>query len=92
LKTLTLVTKRLYFGVDALRLRDAAERVLLRVQGLPPERVGEVVWKALSSRYPRVRYAVVPGGVLRGSVPSFVPRRLIDRVIAHLFGLSPRRR
>jgi hypothetical protein len=35
---MTLVTKRLYFGVDALRLRDAAERVLLRVQGLPPER------------------------------------------------------
>lgn len=38
MKTMTLVTRRLYFGVDALRLRDAAERVLLRVQGLPPER------------------------------------------------------
>jgi hypothetical protein len=38
LKTLTLVTRRLYFGVDARRLRDSAERVLLRVQGLPPER------------------------------------------------------
>jgi len=37
-KSFTLVTKRLYFGVDALRLRDATERVLLRVQGLPPER------------------------------------------------------
>lgn len=38
MKTLTLVTRRLYFGVDARRLRDSAERVLLRVQGLPPER------------------------------------------------------
>ena len=38
MKSFTLVTKRLYFGVDALRLRDATERVLLRVQGLPPER------------------------------------------------------
>jgi len=37
-KAMTLYSKRLYFGVDALRLRDAAERVLLRVQGLPPER------------------------------------------------------
>jgi hypothetical protein len=37
-KSFTLVTKRLYFGVDALRLRDATERVLLRVQGLPAER------------------------------------------------------
>ena len=38
MKSLTLVTRRLYFGVDARRLRDSAERVLLRVQGLPPER------------------------------------------------------
>jgi hypothetical protein len=35
---MTLYNKRVYFGVDALRLRDAAERVLLRVQGLAPER------------------------------------------------------
>lgn len=38
MKSLTLVTRRVYFGVDARRLRDSAERVLLRVQGLPPER------------------------------------------------------
>jgi hypothetical protein len=34
----TLITERLYFGVDALRLRTAAGRVLARVVGLPPER------------------------------------------------------
>jgi hypothetical protein len=33
-----LVTRHLYFGVDAMRLRDASERVLTRVQGQPPER------------------------------------------------------
>ncbi len=38
MKTLTLVTRRLYFGVDALRLRDATERVLSRVHGIPPDR------------------------------------------------------
>jgi hypothetical protein len=38
MKTPTLVTRRVYFGVDALRLREAATRVLLRVQGLPAER------------------------------------------------------
>jgi hypothetical protein len=37
-KTMTLVTRRLYFGVDALRLRDATGRVLSRLQGLPPDR------------------------------------------------------
>lgn len=35
----TLITERLYFGgVDGLRLRAAAGRVLARVMGLPPER------------------------------------------------------
>jgi hypothetical protein len=34
----TLVTQRLYFGVDALHLRAATARVLARVVGLPPER------------------------------------------------------
>src|SRR4030095_16763314 len=38
MKALTLVTKRLYFGLDALQLRDATGRVLSRVHGLPPHR------------------------------------------------------
>lgn len=33
-----LVTKQLYFGVDALRLREASGRVMMRVHGQPPER------------------------------------------------------
>ena len=32
----TLVTHRLYFGMDALALRGAMTRVLARVAGLPP--------------------------------------------------------
>jgi hypothetical protein len=38
MKRVTLVSKRLYFGFDPLRLRDATERVLARVDGMPPER------------------------------------------------------
>ena len=38
MKALTLVTQRLYFGIDALSLRAATGRVLSRVVGLPPER------------------------------------------------------
>lgn len=34
----TLVTRRLYFGLDPLRLREASGRVLARVVGLTPER------------------------------------------------------
>lgn len=35
---LTLVNRKLYFGVEASRLRDAAVRVLTRLHGLPPDR------------------------------------------------------
>ena len=38
MKTLTLVTKRLYFGIDPLRLREASGRVLARIHGLAPSR------------------------------------------------------
>lgn len=37
-KTPTLVANRLYFGLDAVRLRDSTDRVLARVIGVPPER------------------------------------------------------
>lgn len=37
-KTPTLVANRLYFGLEALRLRDSSDRVLSRVVGIPPER------------------------------------------------------
>ena len=33
-----LVTRQLYFGIDAMQLRNASERVLRRVQGQPAER------------------------------------------------------
>jgi hypothetical protein len=38
MRTRTLVTHRLYFGVDALQLRAATARVAARVVGLPPDR------------------------------------------------------
>ncbi len=37
-KQRTLITKTLYFGIDAQRLRDASGRVLSRIVGLTPER------------------------------------------------------
>jgi len=38
MKDVTLVTKKRYFGVDALQMRDATARVLSRVEDLPPDR------------------------------------------------------
>ena len=38
MKVRTLITQRLYFGLDPLNLRAGTGRVLARVVGLPPER------------------------------------------------------
>lgn len=75
MKSLTLVTRRLYFGVDARRLRDATERVLLRVQGLPPERARvnldalthDFGWNPHSSR--SLAEQMIQGGLLQRLSP-----------------------
>jgi len=38
MNNLQLVTRHLYFGIDAMRLQVAAGRVLMRLHGQPPER------------------------------------------------------
>ncbi len=49
--------------------------------GLPAERIGEVVWKALTAQHPRTRYTVVPQP-LRHWIMSVLPVRVVDRMIA----------
>jgi len=56
-------------------------------KGYPPERVGNVVWKALTTSFPRTRYAVVPNHLLNWTIPLSLPRRLVDRMIALYLGL-----
>jgi NAD(P)-dependent dehydrogenase (short-subunit alcohol dehydrogenase family) len=56
-------------------------------RGFPPERVGEVIWRALSARRPRLRYAVVPGRLLNWTLPRLLPGRVVDRLIASGLGM-----
>ena len=58
--------------------------------GLPPEKVGEVVWHALTTPRPRVRYGVVGRGVIQRFVQKLLPKRLIDRIVARALGLKLR--
>jgi len=84
-KALTLVTRRLYFGVDARRLRDATERVLLRVQGLPPERARvnldaltqDFGWKAETSR--SIVEQMIQGGLLHRLSPHAAEFGITDK-------------
>jgi len=57
-------------------------------KGYPPEKVGEVVFQALTTPKPRVRYAVIPGSPLRRIIQRLLPRRAIDRIIARNLGFK----
>ena len=57
-------------------------------KGYPPEKVGEVVWEALTTPKPRVRYAVIPGNRFRRFFLSLLPTRMVDNIIAKNLGLK----
>lgn len=57
-------------------------------KGYPPEKVGEVVWHALTTPDPRVRYAVIPGNPLRNLIQSLLPKRMVDNIIARNLGFK----
>jgi NAD(P)-dependent dehydrogenase (short-subunit alcohol dehydrogenase family) len=56
--------------------------------GYPPEKVGEVVWQALTTPKPRVRYAVIPGSSFGRILQSLLPKRMVDRIIARNLGFK----
>jgi NAD(P)-dependent dehydrogenase (short-subunit alcohol dehydrogenase family) len=58
--------------------------------GFPPEKVGEVVLHALTSARPRVRYAVVQVNSLRRIIQLFLPKRMMDRIVARYLGFRKR--
>lgn len=57
-------------------------------RGYPPEKVGEVVWQALTAFKPRLRYAVVPGNPIRNFIQSLLPKRMVDNFIAKNLGFK----
>lgn len=56
--------------------------------GLPPEKVGEVVLRALTSPNPRVRYAVLRGNLLTQWIQRLLPKRVLDKFIARNLGFK----
>lgn len=61
-------------------------------KGHPPERIGTVIWQALTVAKPPVRYgySVVPRPLTSWLLPQLLPKRLLDRIIAGNLGF-PRR-
>ena len=56
-------------------------------RGFKPERIGEVVLKALTTRSPKLRYAVVPQRFKNWTLPMSLPKRVVDRMIGKQSGL-----
>ena len=56
--------------------------------GLPAEKIGEVVWQALTTPAPHVRYAVAPGNPLIRAIQMLLPKRIVDRFIARNLGFK----
>ena len=60
----------------------------LGANGLPPERIAETIFAALTLPRPRVRYSIVPDPVRIGMMKA-LPKRAVDKIIAKRLGLVP---
>jgi len=73
--------------------RPALEKVTafmthLESIGLPPEKIAERVFDALTLPKPKVRYHIAPD-TMRHVLTAVLPKRMMDRIIAKRLGLLP---
>ncbi|MGO9401578.1 MAG: SDR family NAD(P)-dependent oxidoreductase [Xanthobacteraceae bacterium] len=71
--------------------RMRTHMLTLGKSGLPPERIGEAVLRALTAARPRVRTTVTPQP-LQDFLARMLPKRIVDRMIGGRLGLLPARR
>lgn len=57
-------------------------------KGFPPERIAKVIHEALTAASPKARYAVVPGRFQNWTMPTLLPVRAVDKIIAGRLGLK----
>ena len=73
MKSVTLVARKLYFGVDARQMRDSTARVLSRLDALPADRAS-IKLDALVEDFR------ISAAASRGMVDEMVRRGLLERV------------
>jgi NAD(P)-dependent dehydrogenase (short-subunit alcohol dehydrogenase family) len=56
--------------------------------GLPPEKIAERIFEALTLPSPKVRYQITPDP-MRRVITSMLPKRMVDKIIAKRLGLMP---
>jgi len=60
----------------------------LNAIGLPPAKIAEAVFDALTLPHPKVRYQLAPDP-LRHLMTAWLPKRTVDKIIAKRLGLLP---
>jgi NAD(P)-dependent dehydrogenase (short-subunit alcohol dehydrogenase family) len=67
-------------------LRLFAERAMKEAKsGFQPEKIAELIWRVLTIRRPRARYAIVPNRLVEWSIPLRLPTEFLDYSIAKFF-------
>ncbi len=56
-------------------------------KGLPPSRVADAVWHAMTARKPKLRYEVIPNKLREYTLPRLMPKRMVDRFLGKMIGL-----
>lgn len=74
------------FGPALERIK--AYMMQLGKNGLPPEAIGEAIWKALTLPKPKHRYVVSPSP-FEVLMTEVLPRRTMDRIVGKRLGLLP---
>lgn len=79
-----------YADTDYVNAAQRVQKFMIKDgrNGYPPEKVGEVVWRALTSSHPRVRYSVVPGSSFNRIIQMLLPKRMVDNIIAKNLGFK----
>jgi NAD(P)-dependent dehydrogenase (short-subunit alcohol dehydrogenase family) len=54
--------------------------------GFPPEVIGKAVYRALTSPWPRARYAVVPHRLKNWIIPQLIPMRTLRQTCGSFYG------
>jgi NAD(P)-dependent dehydrogenase (short-subunit alcohol dehydrogenase family) len=57
-------------------------------QGIPVEKVGELVHHTITTSKPKVRYAIAPNMLTDWIIPQNLPKRVLDNIIAGKIGLK----
>jgi NAD(P)-dependent dehydrogenase (short-subunit alcohol dehydrogenase family) len=55
--------------------------------GLPSQKVGELIWRVLTTPRPRARYPILPHRLVEWSIPRRLPTEFLDYCIAKFFRL-----